>query len=242
MLIDIFSDPHIDAWANFYRGKYSDFRKLLKDRFIKNEGSNVVIFAGDAGNGWEYYRSVYDFLLTQYEYVISIPGNHDYYFENEVVPSNTQFFTKIEDYTFSGATLWTNFRNDANTADLAQRYINDFQFINPLRFDVYPDQLMEQWNWQDRAFLETAKADVMVTHFSPSSESTSLKFLGDPLNGYFTNECEYLIPKRCKLWVHGHTHDSFDYMIGDTRVVCHPIGYPRENSDSFHINPKQVEI
>jgi predicted phosphodiesterase len=25
--------------------------------------------------------------------------------------------------------------------------------------------------------------------------------------------------------VHGHTHESFDYEIGKTRVVCNPRGY-----------------
>jgi hypothetical protein len=27
------------------------------------------------------------------------------------------------------------------------------------------------------------------------------------------------------LWVHGHTHNSFDYMFGKTRVVVNPYGY-----------------
>ena len=30
---------------------------------------------------------------------------------------------------------------------------------------------------------------------------------------------------RACLWVHGHTHDSFDYTINGTRVVCNPRGY-----------------
>ena len=34
------------------------------------------------------------------------------------------------------------------------------------------------------------------------------------------------------LWVHGHTHDSFDYLVdrpggGTCRVVCNPRGYVR---------------
>ena len=28
-----------------------------------------------------------------------------------------------------------------------------------------------------------------------------------------------------KLWTHGHTHDVFDYVIGETRIVCNPRGY-----------------
>jgi hypothetical protein len=45
-----------------------------------------------------------------------------------------------------------------------------------------------------------------------------------------------------KLWTHGHTHEDFDYMIGDCRVVCNPRGYinyePR--ADSFKL--KIVEV
>jgi Icc-related predicted phosphoesterase len=31
------------------------------------------------------------------------------------------------------------------------------------------------------------------------------------------------------LWVHGHVHNSCDYRVGATRVVCNPHGYGLEN-------------
>jgi hypothetical protein len=31
------------------------------------------------------------------------------------------------------------------------------------------------------------------------------------------------------LWVHGHVHASFDYRIGDTRVLANPQGHGDEN-------------
>jgi hypothetical protein len=31
------------------------------------------------------------------------------------------------------------------------------------------------------------------------------------------------------LWIHGHTHDSFDYAVAGTRVICNPKGYRNEN-------------
>ena len=31
------------------------------------------------------------------------------------------------------------------------------------------------------------------------------------------------------LWIHGHTHDSFDYEVAGTRVICNPKGYHIEN-------------
>jgi hypothetical protein len=27
------------------------------------------------------------------------------------------------------------------------------------------------------------------------------------------------------LWLHGHTHDSFDYVVRGTRVLANPMGY-----------------
>jgi hypothetical protein len=30
------------------------------------------------------------------------------------------------------------------------------------------------------------------------------------------------------LWVHGHTHDSFDYVVNGTRVLCNPRGYAKD--------------
>jgi len=36
------------------------------------------------------------------------------------------------------------------------------------------------------------------------------------------------------LWIHGHTHDSFDYAVNGVRVVCNPRGYAR---DGVNENP-----
>ena len=33
---------------------------------------------------------------------------------------------------------------------------------------------------------------------------------------------------RVQLWVHGHTHDTFDYAIRGTRVICNPRGYAKD--------------
>jgi predicted phosphodiesterase len=32
------------------------------------------------------------------------------------------------------------------------------------------------------------------------------------------------------VWIHGHTHTPCQYVVGDTRVICNPIGYPRERA------------
>ena len=41
---------------------------------------------------------------------------------------------------------------------------------------------------------------------------------------------------RAAVWIHGHTHTSFDYRIQGTRVVCNPRGYPLRRQGGFE-NP-----
>jgi hypothetical protein len=47
------------------------------------------------------------------------------------------------------------------------------------------------------------------------------------MNGGYSSELsEFILDHpQIKLWTHGHTHEPFDYMIGDTRIVCNPRGY-----------------
>jgi len=48
------------------------------------------------------------------------------------------------------------------------------------------------------------------------------------LNACFVSDAERLVDgRRARLWIHGHTHDSFDYVLNGTRVVCNPRGYAR---------------
>ena len=51
---------------------------------------------------------------------------------------------------------------------------------------------------------------------------------GSLLNACFVSDAEHLIDGRlARLWIHGHTHDSSDYVLNGTRVVCNPRGYVR---------------
>ena len=48
------------------------------------------------------------------------------------------------------------------------------------------------------------------------------------------------------LWIHGHTHDSFDYEVGDAQksvqVIGNPRGYPQsrvtDTYENSNFNPK----
>jgi len=75
---------------------------------------------------------------------------------------------------------------------------------------------------------------VVCTHHSPSPQSVPDRFRDDPLSPAFSSNLEHIIERyQPDLWVHGHTHDSFDYNIGKTRVVCNPAGYQHEPNPDF---------
>ncbi|TWO63120.1 hypothetical protein FN976_28600 [Caenimonas sedimenti] len=79
---------------------------------------------------------------------------------------------------------------------------------------------------------------VVVTHHLPHRNSVAERYVDDALTPGFVT----LVPEdaitRADLWVHGHTHDSVDFVLGaqsagvdapsgkGTRVVCNPRGYP----------------
>ena len=52
------------------------------------------------------------------------------------------------------------------------------------------------------------------------------------MNGAFVSNLDEFIldHPQIALWSHGHTHHCFDYTVGDTRIVCNPLGYPGERS------------
>jgi hypothetical protein len=84
---------------------------------------------------------------------------------------------------------------------------------------------------------QSDKKFVVCGHHAPSRLSTHPRYQHDTVmnGGYSSSLDEYIMNHpQIKLWTHGHTHHTFDYMIGGTRIVCNPrgyIGYEKEASD-----------
>jgi Icc-related predicted phosphoesterase len=92
---------------------------------------------------------------------------------------------------------------------------------------------------------ESKQKYVVVGHHAPSKASTHPRYLNDTtMNGAYSSDLSEFILDRpqIKLWVHGHTHDSFDYMIGSTRVVCNPRGYDGHERQADLFELKFMEI
>jgi len=60
----------------------------------------------------------------------------------------------------------------------------------------------------------------------PSIRSIADRYRADPVSAAFASNMDgFILEHQPRLWIHGHTHESFDYEIGKTRVVCNPRGY-----------------
>ena len=86
-------------------------------------------------------------------------------------------------------------------------------------------------HWRHRSWLRRKLAEpfdgptVVVTHHAPHRKSLAPRFAADWVSGGFVNELQPEFFQVPVLWVHGHTHDSFDYRIGNCRVLSNPRGY-----------------
>lgn len=229
MRIQVVSDLHVEFHAD--RG-----RSLLGS--LDPAGVDVLVVAGDLGTV-STVGSALRTLCARYLHVVFVLGNHEYYGSSpaEVHAALHSFSASLSNLywlhrstveiggvVFAGATLW--FRDTPDNPRYAYR-MNDFSMIQGFVPWVYGE------NRSDEEFLRKAasRADVVVTHYLPAQGSVADEFRGSPLNRFFLCDVEPVVSTSgAALWVHGHTHAPCDYVCGDTRVLCNPLGYPGEAS------------
>lgn len=95
------------------------------------------------------------------------------------------------------------------------------------------------------ATLQPEQPVVVVGHHAPSKKSTHPRYAKEVIvNGAYSSDLsEFILNNpQIKLWTHGHTHEVFDYMIGETRIVCNPRGYDGYEQRAIDFELKVVEI
>lgn len=136
---------------------------------------------------------------------------------------------------FVGATLWTDFvlfgvrrKNLAMAA--SAKFMRDFKVIRSADGSVFTPAdsralFAEQYAWLASVLEEPFHGPtVVITHHAPTPRSVHPCFADSLVSAAFASDCTALMGQAV-LWTHGHTHDSFDYTMKGTRVVCSPRGY-----------------
>lgn len=248
MKIQIVSDLHLEFNSNIR------FFELTKpDTTLVIAGDTVPVIPKYLDRFKEFLQNVSD----AYTNAIIIAGNHEYYhgeiesvnrtitdmvsrFDNIYFLLNST--VEIDDVVFIGSTLWTDFDNQ--TKPWAFEYLNDSRVILNGESLLTANDVLGFFNQSSDFLLEELdknldKKTVVITHNAPSYKSIAPEFIGNKINCMFANNMEYshILRYNPNLWIHGHTHRSFDYEIGDTRVVCNPVGYLGENP---YFNPTMI--
>ena len=216
---------------------------------IEPEAGDVLVLAGDID-----IKGRVDWINTiasKFNHVIYVLGNHEFYNgamdsiyrkTREGLADNVHLLENesitIAGVTFHGATLWSDFLNGNPMSYLrCDQAINDYRLIRAgdgkHRFKP---QIAHSLHNISKVFLQenVKEGDVVVTHMAPSLLSIHEKYKNDMnINGSYASDLsELILDTKPELWFHGHVHTSFDYTVGNTRILCNPRGYVGEELNS----------
>jgi Icc-related predicted phosphoesterase len=238
MRLQLASDLHLEFLAREFPGMHT---------ISPAHQADVLVLAGDVGNGANAVELFRDWPVP----VIYVAGNHEAYgkswpdvleqCEQAAQGTSVRFLERgVVDFggvRILGCTLWTDYRLCASAEQSQQMAnagvrLNDHRLIRNTDGSLFSPSDALREHEQARAWLAaelSAPYDgvtVVVTHHAPHPGSVHPRYAGDPLNAAFASDLAELMPG-AHLWLHGHVHDSFDYVVSGCRVVANPRGYPR---------------
>lgn len=252
MKLQILSDLHIDSYV----------RQSHSIGHIPKTDADVVLVAGDTANSDSGMPWLQEQAARLQVPLITIAGNHEYFNEDvlhfdkklamwdnysEMLGQGVRVLQcqhiDIGDIRILGCTLWTDYQYQANedTMVIAKRFMRDYKQIYAGN-DLFSPEISMQLHTQQRAWLKQAlieaeqlgKKTVVMSHHSISPLSVSEKYAALPSNAAFVSDLSSWMRESWAptLWVHGHTHEAFDYRIDNTRVIVNPRAYPNEVSST----------
>jgi predicted phosphodiesterase len=255
MKVALASDLHLEFGdLDLNNDENADVLVLAGDIFIATElmGLNSPIENFASTRAKKYYDFIVR-CCERFPEVIMVSGNHEHYHGDFYTTHDTirKSFSDLENFNyldkdfliikgtvFFGGTLWTDMnKEDPDTLYTIRGVMNDYRQIkntSPLAGGKFlPEDSVED-HFAFRRALDSVLENypthqvVVVGHHAPSKLSTHPRYKDEfHMNGAYSSDMTDFIVARnqIKLWVHGHTHDAYDYIVGNTRVACNPRGY-----------------
>lgn len=198
------------------------------------------------------YINFFESLKNKFEYVLMVPGNHEYYCASEIKNKedidtiinaiceqyNCIFLNNksviINGIRFIGTTLWSYV--DVHHKKYIEEYMNDYKYIyssGSIISSNYTNFHFEKslaFIMQELLYgIIKGEKNVVLTHHAPLvNECVSKKFENSESNCAFaTNLLNIINIKTVQLWCCGHTHNNFNFEINDVRIISNQRGYPQ---------------
>ena len=236
MKIQFASDIHLELSEN--------------SRFIKSEPfevtGDILVVAGDTtylNNPSLARLPFFIWAAKNYQEVLLVPGNHEFYGNGDVLAygdswsrkilPNVHYYqnqvVRIDNVDFILSALWSHIRPEDEY--FVHRGMNDFRQIlyngrrfTPAEFNAEHEKCLD---FIKRSVAEsTAERIVVVTHHLPTMAVVAPEHKGNLLNSAFATELgDFIADSRIDAWIFGHSHANIDAAIGNTRVVCNQLGY-----------------
>ena len=270
MKLAVCSDLHLEfGGLRLSNTQNADVLILSGDIFVANELDKPQMATSKNSTPSAVFHGFIQECSLKFPKVLMVMGNHEHYRGDysksaEMIRSafkhlsNFRLLDKeslvIDGVLFFGGTLWTDMnKEDPLTMYSIREYMNDYRLIANTGVGPNCNFMPEDSVADHKKFLQNLDVAmnenpdlpvVVVGHHSPSKRSTKPEYEDDYIvNGaYSSNLDEFIMDRpRIKLWTHGHTHHPFDYMIGDTRIVCNPRGYIGHQEIADHFELKYVK-
>lgn len=239
MTIQYMSDLHLEFTEN----------RLFMQRLHPKVTGDILLIAGDSFYLGDDDIIKSDFLkwaADNYEQVLMIPGNHEYYGGCDIKQMGTEWEWKlmsnvcyyynkvvtIGDTDFILSTLWSHITPQHKKS--VGYFLTDFHRIkyHGRKFTT-DDYNAEHELCLDfiRKSINSSKAAhrVVVTHHLPTHHCTphKLKVIRDGtlVDAFTIDLTDYIKSVPIDYWIYGHSHLNFGVNLGGTLVTSNQLGY-----------------
>lgn len=266
----ICSDLHLEQFS----ARSVEKNELACLPFDDRDAESILVMAGDISARPHQLVEFVKKVETRFKRVVYVPGNHEYY-NHEMTAlepllkeelskhtSRTSYAIgevlceQIDGIRFIFGTMWANGGKSREELAKVGRGLWDFGCImlNGTLFSVHDMIAINRKMCNDiESFLlndNSGMKNVVVSHHLPSYGLCHPRF-GNSINGGFATDFDELLASEHApdIWIHGHTHDTFDKKYLNARIVCNPRGYAKEfefeggeKFNDYGVQPKFIEI
>lgn len=255
MKIQYMSDLHLEFTQN---------REYFKENPIEPIG-DVLVLAGDIvcdiyrDEASEFFKDV----ESKFKFVISTMGNHEFY-SSEIsyaYPSYKKYFSKnhvtmnneaiiIDKTKFIVSVLWSKI-DPLHELEIKSR-LTDYRLIKKLENDVLIDLIPKDTDYYHKISVDFIEKElqnpfdgkiVLITHHLPSFFCVNPKWKNNTIISAFVTNLDKLIHEnKIDAWIFGHQHESFSDFLGNTKMLCNPLGYSKEDNFNFFRSNKIFEV
>lgn len=231
------SDHHLDDGYEDLGESYLEVLPVPK--------ADVLVLAGDLATDHLIIHKALGYLSKKVKDIIYVPGNHEHVDKNMLESRKSLIqacdipgvhllddgFVDIDGVRFIGSTLWSDCGCPSNQQLIQEKIFKYWPIGFNDGFFTSADATRMHHGMLDYIRFQLSEArqrdltSVVVSHHAPSKNSVHARFLSSNLNeAFYTDLDDFIELQGPRYWIHGHMHDSSQYVIGDTRVICNPQG------------------